>query len=649
MKTIRTVCARDCYDTCTLQADVDDDNRIRAVKADPDHPITRGITCPRGAADGKRLNLNRIDGPHVRKSGKHLKTGWQPALDRVAEKLKRTLREHGPSAVLHLDYAGNVGMLTRVFPKRLWNAIGATQTDGAVCSKSGHAALSLHYGASYGQQPEDVLHKRLIVFWGMNAAVSFPHLWHLACKARKESDARIAVIDPRLNATAEKADLHLQPRPGSDVALAYGLLNYLIQHDAADKQFIAQWTRGFEQLADRVRNWTIARTAATTGVEADHLTRLGKWLADRKPSVTNIGIGLQKCDRGADQVRAAAFIPAVLGLHRGFFYGNGAAWNIDGNLVSGRSLSRPVSKVVAQVAVADLIGAGQFKFIFISGMNPAVTLPNTRAFETGIQRQDVFTVVQDGHWTDTARLADVVLPVPLYLEKDDLIIPWTHRYVNFNPGVADPVVDCRSEVDIMQSIARRLGRTENWLFENPWPVLDKAFENAFENGGLADLKSGKTLRLRTKPLQAYPTPSGRIEFAAASAEGFDPMPVASAAERGADECPFVLLTSATRKYTHTQFQETFGRIPAVVEINPGDAKKLGLLDGQPVLLENDQGSVRVLTQVTDRVPPKTLWCPRQFVDAAGTPQNSLMSSRPQQIGKGPRFNSTRVRVRPDKD
>ena len=617
------------------------------MKADPDHPITRGILCPRGAADGNRLLLNRIDGPHVRQGDKHIKTEWQKTLDLVAEKLAHTLQEYGPSAVLHLDYAGNVGMLARVFPKRLWNAIGATQTDGAVCSKSGHAALSLHYGASYGQQPDEIVTKKLIVFWGMNAAVSFPHLWHLARKARNESGARIVVVDPRKNRTAEGADLYLQIRPGTDVVLSYGLLHFLISKDTVEKAFINRWTDGYKQLKSTVSEWNMEKVCTVTGIDREDLSKLGSWYADLKPSITNIGIGLQKQNRGADQVRAVSFIPAVLGLHRGFFYGNGAGWNIDFDLVSGRALSGLKPVIVPQVEVADMIGKGRFKFIFISGMNPAVTLPDTQALKTGMERKDVFTVVQDGHWTNTTRLADVVLPVPMYLEKDDLIIPWTHRYINFSPKVAEAAVDCRNEIVIMQEMARRLKLTERCLFENPWPILDRALKNAFENGTIADLKAGKTLKLNTKPPNAYPTPSGRIEFASQNAinAGFEPMPAVRIDDQD-DAYPFTLLASATRKFTHTQFQESYGRIPAVVEINPHDAGELSLQDGQTVMLESRLGGVQVSAQVTDRVPQKVLWCPRQFVDEIGRPQNNLMSSRPQQIGRGPRFNSTRVRLRP---
>jgi anaerobic selenocysteine-containing dehydrogenase len=646
MKTFRTVCPRDCYDTCCLRVTIDDTGRIRSIRGDPDHPVTRGMNCPRGAADAKRRTINRIDGPHVKSADTHRKQDWSATLDDVAQKLATTLDRFGPGAVLHLEYAGNIGLLARALPKRVWNAIGATQTDGGVCSKSGNTALGLHYGAPYGQQPDAVRQNKLIVFWGMNAAVSFPHLWHLARRAQKRNEARIAVVDPHRNKTAQTADLHLQPRPGTDVALAYGLLNVLIQNGLTDETFIRKWTRGFDRLKAAVSGWDLTRTAAASGIGADQLMQLGNWYAKRKPSVTNIGIGLQKNDRGADQVRAVSFIPAVLGLHRGFFYGNGTSRHIDSDRITGKSLTDKKIKIVPQVAVPDLIKAGQFKFVYISGMNPAVTLPNARAFRDGMARRDVFSVVQDSHWTMTARMADALLPVPAYLEKDDLVIPWTHRYVHFSPKLVEPAVDCRSEGSIMRGIARRLKLGQAWLFEEPWVAVESALAGAFEGGRPADLKMGETLKLKLKTLKDYPTPSGRIEFVSqrAAAAGFEPLPEARIPD--ANDPGFVLLTSATAKYTHSQFQEVYGPIPAVVEINPRDADALGLSEGQAVVLENQQGTVTATAVITDRVRPGVLWCPRQFVDGSARPQNDLMSSLPQSIGSGPRFNSTRVNLRP---
>jgi anaerobic selenocysteine-containing dehydrogenase len=446
MKEVPTVCPRDCYDTCALIVRLDESGQIQAIKGDPRNPVTRSFTCPRGAGDPERLRQNRVSAPSLRLGGHFEETDWETALNSVSERLRKALDRHGPQSALYLNYAGNTGLLTGEFPNRLWNAIGATQTDLALCSVSGHTGLGLHYGESYGVEPMELLSTKVIVFWGFNAAVSSPHIWSLARKARNTQGARIVVVDPRESRTARGADLWIQPRPGSDVALTYGLINYLSQSGYLDLDFLQAWTRGLDQLMGEAKQWIPDRVEQVTGVERRRLEELGEAYGSMKPSATMIGIGLQKCDQGADQVRAVSFIPALLGLHRGFFYSNAHAFSIDDDLVAGRSLTKNAPRIVRQVYLADLVSRGEFKFIYVSGMNPALTLPNQYAFREGLSRDDVFLVVHDTHWTKTARYADVVLPALTYLEKEDLVIPWTHHYVRYSSRIVSPVTDSRSEV-----------------------------------------------------------------------------------------------------------------------------------------------------------------------------------------------------------
>jgi anaerobic selenocysteine-containing dehydrogenase len=357
-----------------------------------------------------------------------------------------------------------------------------------------------------------------------------------------------------------------------------------------------------------------------------------------------IGIGLQKCDQGADQVRAVSFIPALLGLHRGFFYSNGDSFSINESLISGQALTDKTPRIVEQVALADLVKSGEFKFIYVSCMNPAMTLPNQHAFREGISRQDVFVVVHETHWTRTAQYADVVLPAPTYLEKEDLVIPWGHNYVQYSRRAVRPITDSRSEIWVMREIAKRLGLTEDWLYEDAWAAVELALENAFEGSGLESLRSGEMLTLKTKPKNNYSTPSGKIEFHSSRAVeiGLNPLPMQTplCIEKGS----FTLLTSATPKYTSTQFQEVYGPIPAIMAMNSRDAEKMGIKDGYIVTLANDHGQVQVKVAISDSVPEGVVWSPRQSEGLAGEPQNCLMSSNPQEIGSGPRFNSTSVTV-----
>jgi anaerobic selenocysteine-containing dehydrogenase len=646
MRQASTICPRDCYDTCGLIVTVDDAGRISSVRGDPTHPVTRGITCPRAARDGERLYKNRVQTPLLRQEGSWQPTGWPAALDVVARQLRHTLEAYGPQAVLFLDYAGNTGLLTAALPRRLWYALGAVQTDHALCSQSGSTGLALHYGARYGLAPEDLLGMELIVFWGFNAAVSSPHLWALACEARRMRGARIVAVDPRKSETARAADLWIRPRPGSDVALAYGVMHELVAQDRLDTRFLAEWTIGLPELKAEARNWPTERVAEVTGVAPDALLDLASAYGDAGNSGTLVGIGLQKCDHGADLVRAVALIPALLGQHRGFYYSNGDAFYAREDQLTGRSSAQGATPVVSQVALPEMVREGRFKFVYVHLMNPALTLPHAQAFRDGLQREDVFVVVHESHWTRTAECADIVLPAPTFLEKEDLVIPWSHNYVQVSPQVVPRLTDSCSEVEVMQALARRLGLTQAWLFEDPWQAVEQAMQDALEAGSFPELRAGARLRLRQRPTEQYPTASGKIELSSGRAAqmGWSALPVQQPLPEQ-DGC-FLLLTSATPRYTHTQFQEVYGPIPVTVAIHAQDAGRLGIADGQMVELANDLGRVLARALVSDLVPPGVLWSPRQWEGPDGVPQNALTSSLPQSIGGGPRFNSTRVTIAP---
>ncbi|UCF78836.1 MAG: molybdopterin-dependent oxidoreductase, partial [Candidatus Eiseniibacteriota bacterium] len=240
--------------------------------------------------------------------------------------------------------------------------------------------------------------------------------------------------------------------------------------------------------------------------------------------------------------------------------------------------------------------------------------------------------------------ADAVLPAPTFLEKEDLVIPWGHGYVRLSERAVPPVTDSRTELWVAREIARRLGLKEEWLFEDPWTVLETAVGGALEGGDFRALMSGKMLRLRTRPKGEFPTPSGRIEFCSTRAAqlGLSPLPAQAPLRLEGGE--FILLTSATPHYTNTQFQEVYGPIPAVVTMSPGDAGRLGIQDGDEATLANERGRVRMKVMVSDTVLEGVLWAPSQSEALTGEPLNCLTSCEPQKIGRGPRFNSTTVTV-----
>ncbi|HHL41889.1 MAG TPA: formate dehydrogenase, partial [Candidatus Bathyarchaeota archaeon] len=297
MKIVKTMCARDCPDACWLDVTVDDNDTIIKVEASKENPFTNGITCPRAAGDPQRTtSMDRVLYPYIRKQSPETgynKVEWNQALDLVEENLKETIEKHGRESVLLLDYAGNTGYLTIGYSKRLWNALGATMTDYTICSASGHAGIGLHYGLTYGQSPMDLEKKKNIVFWGFNAKTSSPHQWALATRARRVNDAKIIVVDPRESESAELANLWICPKPGSDVALAYGLAHYLISHDMVDLDFIEKYTTGYKEYRAEALKWTPERVQQVTGVSWEGIEALGEMLHE-SPTVFMIGLGLNK-------------------------------------------------------------------------------------------------------------------------------------------------------------------------------------------------------------------------------------------------------------------------------------------------------------------------------------------------------------------
>jgi len=644
MRVVKTMCARDCPDACFLDVEVRD-GTITRVRASKENPVTAGITCPRALGDPQRVySMRRVVHPYIRQ-GKAAPTfrpaSWDEALGLTASKLKDTIRSHGAEAVLLLDYSGNTGLITSGFTKRLWNALRATRTDYTVCSASGHAALGLHYGLSYGVEPEELLDRKTIVFWGFNARHSSPHIWNIAMRARRENDAVIVVVDPRRSESTETADLWLYPRPGTDVALGYGLANHLITVGHVDAEFIASSTNGYEAYKAEASKWTPERVEQTTGVSGEGVKELCDVLTGHGPPVFMIGLGLQKSAAGAEAVRAVSLLPALLGQHRGFYYTNSRGRFIGD--VSGEALAEKRPRVVSQISLGRRLADGEFRFVYVYGANPALTLPDSNAVAEGLRREDVFLAVHETHITETCDLADVVLPAPTYLEKDDVVVCDSHPYVRRAVRAVEPEGESRDEVRVMRELARLVGVAEPWVYEDPWAAVKEALKDAFADGSVDEFMGGAQLRLRSRPRDEYQTPTGRIEFAATTVpEGVTPLPKHLEMSLGLDE--FTLLSSSVPKYLHTQFRDVYGEIPCEVWVNPLDAERHSVGDGDEGTLFNELGRLNVTFRVTNRVQRGVMWSARELVDGEGNPQNGLAPGTPQRIGGGPMFNSVRVRI-----
>jgi anaerobic selenocysteine-containing dehydrogenase len=643
MPLVPTVCARDCPDTCFLDVEIED-GRVLRVLGSRDLAYTAGFTCARGRSDPEHLKSStRILDPLLRAAGGALRRStWDEALDTVTDRLRWTLWRHGPESVLLLDYSGNCGLLSSVFPRRLWHALGATQTDQALCTASGHAALALHYGASWGLEPEDLPRMPAIVFWGCNPVISSPHVWQIARKAR-EAGSAIVAVDVCQSETAEQADRHIAPCPGSDVALAWGVAWHLIQEDAVDDAFVARITVGWEDYRDEALRWPPKRVQSISGLTEIEVRDFARLLALRRPAAFVIGIGMQKSRQGAESVRAVSLLPALLGQERGFLYTNSRGHQVDWDRLSGRSLAARQSLVTSQVSLGRKLEEGAFKFVFIYGMNPVATAADTGAFRRGLARPDVYLAVHDTHSSETTAQADAVLPAASFLEKDDVVLSDVHPWVRMARRVVPPAGQAWDEVTLQAALARRLGLVEPWLHEDPWTALASATRDTFEDGSLGDLRGGATLRIRRPKTGVWPTPSGKIELcASAPPTGVEPLPTQLPVP--ADDGAFTLLASAWPTVTNSQFRDVSGDPPPTVEMHPDDAARLGLAPGQDVVISNDGGRFTASCKPSLRVPRGVLRTARPLRDVHGSTLNDLVPGDAQRLGGGSTFNSARVRL-----
>lgn len=614
-------CTRDCYDTCIFRPVVSGGELVDLRPADV-FP-TLGFTCPRGRADVKRLrSARRIKRPALRKESGLIEISWDRAISELAERLKRA----DPRKVIHVEYDGNQGLLTWYYPARLFNALGAASTDYSICSSEGHAALKLHWGRSWGMLPEELAGARAVVFWGINAVVSFIHGWALAKKAR----ARTAAVDVAPTETIKAVDLPVIVKPGSDVVLALGVARELISRGLYDKRFVEERTYGFEEFAAYVDKFTPEYVEREAGVGREVLSRLVELYASGAKTV--IGFSLGRTLNGGDAVRAISLIHALLGDPLGFFYSNSGTWGIDFDYLRGLHAGKP-----SEVVPMGLVGARarEFEVMYVWNSNPVMTLPQGDRICRAAQNGDLFLAVHDIVFNETAECADLILPAPAYLEKDDVIYSYWHNLLIYNKAVARPPGEARPEHWAIREVGKAMGLSEHRLIaEDPWRAVEIALRPAgVELSEL--LKRGVVALRRGDPLR-FDTPTGKLEFYSLSAErrGLSPLPKYERAEG------LVLTFTSEPLHTNTQFFDEYGLPPPVAEVNPED------FVGEVACLEAGGASIRIRLTPNPQVPRGVVLMRGIPKDLDGRPVNSVVDATPNPYGGTPRINTSPVRLRP---
>ena len=643
-----STCPRDCYDTCSIVTTVDE-GKLVEVKANSDHPITRGYLCPKGQylinyvyhKDRILYPLRRVGS---KGEGRFKENSWDEALNEIASRLTKVIDEHGSNAVLHYDYGGHSGLISLHFPKRFFNAIGSAETTYSICDAAGALAVELHYGKRYGRKPEEMLKSKLIVFWGFNAAVSNLHNFGFA-KQTKETGAKIYVIDPIANETT-RIGTHLRIRPATDGIFAFGIAKYLIDNELIDSNFISEHTLGFEEFKRYLSKYTAEYVSKQTGISIQELKSFAEDYGALKPNIINIGFGLQKQINGGEIVRAICLLPAIIGVPRGFYYCNSERDFDKAYLKATHLRSNDPVKYVSSQLGRDLISK-EIQLLFVYNANPAATTPNQTLVKNGLLREDLFVVVHDLFLTDTAMYADIVLPATSFFETMDIHISYWHYYLSLNQKAIEPIGEAKSNSELFRLLAKKMGLSQPELFEPDEDVIKNLISTSKSiEGSYEDLLKKGFLPMKQLPLMEFQTKSGKIEFISSKAQelGLPSFPTVL------DEhlnFPLRLISTSHPAFLHSQFFN-IKPIQPYITISPSDSlKRGGIKDGDKVRVFNEKGSLILPAKVSENVPEGVIWTFRSpWVSLSNDKKNVnvLTNDDFQKSSYGSTFNSTFVDV-----
>ena len=709
LKVIHTVCSHDCPDSCAVLVTVNEAGRAIKVEGDPSHPVTKGFLCGKVAKYLDRVySPERLLYPMRRKVGvaKHSlaqgeeleafeRISWEEALQTIAARLAAISERHGPESILPYSYAGTIGVLGYgSMDRRFFHRLGASQLDRTICATAGGDAFLTVYGRKLGTDTEDFHRARLIVAWGANVHGNNVHLWPQIEEARRNG-GRLIVIDPYATRTAKLADWHLAIRPGTDTALALGLMHVLFAEGLHDRDYIAAHTYGFEALRQRAIEYPPERVAAITGIAAADVLRLAREYGTITPAVIRMNYGVQRTENGGTAARTIAMLPALTGAwkHRGggLQLSTSGAFRFDEQALQRPDLmlASPLKRHARVVnmsrlgnALTELGTAGDrddppVHALFVYNSNPAAIAPNQNAVLRGMARPDLFTVVHEQFFTDTADYADILLPATTFLEHTDIQGAYGHYYVQLSQQAIEPPGEARSNVWLFGQLGQRMGFTEACFRDTADEMVEQALgeklDPAMAGITIADLKQHGRARLRL-PAEPdggflpfadgiFPTMSGKIEFysEALASQGLDPLPgfVPSRESRhqpavaGAATYPLEFLPRKADNYMNSTFanlpwhQKMESAHAGVLEVHPDDAALRNIVDGDQVTVFNQRGAIELRALVGPSVPAGVVagrlsW---NKLSPGGGNVNALTSETLTDIGRGATFYSTLVEVR----
>ena len=631
-----SACMRDCYDTCSMVSELKN-GRLR-VRGNPEHPITAGFLCPKGALLPKWFHSeDRLKKPLIRTgergSGKFREASWEEAIDLVAGKLREIIARHGSESVLVYQYAGDRGVVNYAFPLRLFHYLNASTLDYGICDRAGQEALKDVYGTAVGLEPEELKNQRLIIYWGINAFWTNLHGFMLA----RRSGLEIWTVDVVRTETAKRSNRFFQVRPDTDVLLALGVAKVIIEEGLYDRAFVRENVYGFDEFRNYVKTLSLDYVSKETGLSVEDIEVFAREYAEKK-GVIHIGYGFQRSLAGGEAVRAIAMLPALVGHRFGFIYD---MKTIDKSYAEGAFLRTRPARRIPQMKLAEHIEKGDVKFLYVYNSNPLASLPNQNRLRRALKESDVFVVTHDIFLTDTALYSDVVLPANTFFERLDIADSYYHRYVALNEPVAKLYGKGNSEVTRL--LARALGIKNPHLYESDEEVIRKILE--LNSLSWEELKRKGFVRVPERSGK-WKTSSGKIEFFSRRAveRGLSPFPEY---RRFSGKYPLRLLTPTYRMTITSQYHNTYGMIDPYLYINPADAREREIGEGNEVEVFNDRGRIRTRAKVSEDVPRGVVLLYKAFwVSLLGWNANFLTTDETvQNYGNASAYHSTWVDVK----
>jgi len=675
---VKTTCALDCPDTCGMLVTVEN-GRVTRLQGDPDHPVTRGFLCHKVANYDRRVySPLRILHPGRRVGakgeGKFARITWDEALDEIATRFKAIVREFGGEAILPYSYGGSLGVIQRLSGHRFFYRLGASRLLRTICDPAAMAGWEMTIGKGISTDLAQAERSDFIVIWGMNIAATNLHFVPIVKAARKRG-ARVVQIDPYRNRTSHLADEQLMLRPGTDGALALGLMNVLIREDLVDHDYIQKYTLGYEALRERVlAGYSVERVSRITGVSEEQIVRLGRGYGRARAPFLRVGFALTRHENGGMAMRTIACLPGLVGAFSkpggGAHHETAEAFELNTDRLKGEELFKPATRQINMVKLGEVLLEEKHppvQALYVYNCNPAAIAPDQTRVHGGLRREDLFTVVHEQVHTDTVDFADVVLPAPTFLEYLDLYKSYGHYYLQAGKPAIEPLGEAKPNLEVFRLLARRMGFADACFDDTELDLMKQALETSsrfLEGVDLERLKAGEPQRISV-PAESDPfaegfyTPSGKLEFYSEKMArlGLDPLPsyqpCSESPENHArhEKFPLQLLAPPSVHFLNSTFgavEEQRRRMgkPAL-KIHPSDARARQIRSGDAVRVSNDRGDCQFNAEVTEDTRPgvvvaEGLWWAKHM--PGGRSVNALISTRLTDLGGGSTFQCNLVEV-----